>query len=171
MECPDRYNVALATYQFKVEAEYWWGTVKPRGGEDPMTWERLRELMDNQYYPRDVSRMKEREFLSLKQGNLSVMEYASKFNKLGRFAPHQVNTEERKMDHFDQGLKGDNRSMIAGQTFDIFQDMYQRDVKIAQVLEESENERRALTLGKWKIEFHKKGFQGGNYNKYRPDSF
>jgi len=69
MECPDRYKLALATYQFKGEAEYWWGIVKPRGGEDPMTWERLRELMDNQYYPRDVRRMKEREFLSLKQGN------------------------------------------------------------------------------------------------------
>jgi len=47
-----------------------------------MTWERLKELMDNQYYPLDVQRMKEKEFLSLKQGNLSVMEYASRFNEL-----------------------------------------------------------------------------------------
>jgi len=31
-----------------------------------MTWDRLKEMMDNQYYPRDVRRMKEREFLSLK---------------------------------------------------------------------------------------------------------
>jgi len=88
MECPDRYKVALVTYQFDGEVEYWWGIVKPREGEDPTTWERLKELMDNHYYPRDVRRMKEREFLSLKQGNLSVMEYASKFNELSRFAPH-----------------------------------------------------------------------------------
>jgi len=47
MECPDRYKVALATYQFEGEVEYWWGTVKPRGREDPITWERLKELMDN----------------------------------------------------------------------------------------------------------------------------
>jgi len=80
--------VPLATYQFEEEAEYWWGTVKPRGGEEPMTWERLRALMGNQYYPRDVQRTKEREFLSLKQGNLSVMEYVAKFNELSRFAPH-----------------------------------------------------------------------------------
>jgi len=51
-----------------------------------MTWERLRELMDNQYYPRDVQRTKEREFLGLKQGDLSVMEYAAKFNELSRFS-------------------------------------------------------------------------------------
>jgi len=44
--------------------------------------------MDQQYYPRDVQRMKEREFLGLKQGSMSVMEYASKFNELSRFAPH-----------------------------------------------------------------------------------
>jgi len=71
-----------------------------------MTWERLRALMDNQYYPRDVQRTKEREFLGLKQGNWSVAEYTAKFNELSRFAPHQVNTEERKMDYFEQGLKG-----------------------------------------------------------------
>ena len=57
--------------------------------------------------------MKEREFMGLKQGNMSVMEYASKFNELSRFAPHQVSTEERRMDHFEQGLKGNIKSMIA----------------------------------------------------------
>jgi len=90
------------------------GTVKPREVENPITWYRLKEMMDNQYYPRDARRMKEREFLSLKQGGLSMMEYAIKFNELIRFAPHQVDTEERRMDHFEQGLRGDIRSMIVG---------------------------------------------------------
>jgi len=62
--------------------------------------------MDSIYYPRDTQRMKEREFLGLQQGNLSVMEYAAKFNELSRFSLHQVATEERRMDHFEQGLKG-----------------------------------------------------------------
>jgi len=59
IECPDIYKVALATSQFEREAEYWRGTIKPREGENPMTWTRLKELMDQQYYPRDVQRMKE----------------------------------------------------------------------------------------------------------------
>ena len=66
MKCLARFKVALATYQFEGEVEYWWGTVKPREGENPITWDRLKEMMDNQYYPRDVRRMKEREFLNLK---------------------------------------------------------------------------------------------------------
>ena len=53
-----------------------------------MNWERLIELLDNKYYPWDVQRMKEREFLSLKQGHLSVMQYTAQFNELSRFAPH-----------------------------------------------------------------------------------
>jgi len=43
-----------------------------------------------------------------------VMEYTTKLNELSRFAPHQVNTEERKMDHFEQGLRGDIRSIDSG---------------------------------------------------------
>jgi len=145
------------------------GTVKPRGGEDPLTWTRLKELMDRPYYPKDVQRMKEREVLGLKQGNLSVMEYACKFNELSRFVPHQVSTEERRMDHFAQGLKGRIWSMIAGHTFDHFQDMYQRAVKIARVLDESENESHALSQGKRKMEPFRGGFRGGSNKQYKPN--
>jgi len=63
---PARLKVALTTYLFEGEVEYWWGIVKPREGEDPITWDRLKEMMDTQYYPRDVTTMNEREFLSLK---------------------------------------------------------------------------------------------------------
>ena len=45
---------------------------------------------------------------------MSVVEYAVKFNELSRFAPNQVAAEEMKMDHFEQGLKGPIKQMIAG---------------------------------------------------------
>jgi len=63
--------------------------------------------MAAQYYPQDVRRVKEREFLCLKQGEMSVIGCATKFNKLSRFAPDQVATEEMRMDHFKQGLSGE----------------------------------------------------------------
>jgi len=58
--------MALATYQFEREAEFWLGIVKPRGDEPPMMWERFKELMDAEYYPKDAKRAKEHEFLSLR---------------------------------------------------------------------------------------------------------
>jgi len=69
-----------------------------------------------------------------------VTECAAKFNELSRFAPNQVATEEMKMDHFEQGLKGLIKRMIAGYVFTSFQEMYQRVVKIARVIEETEAE-------------------------------
>jgi len=101
--------------------------------------------------------MKEREFLSLKQGDASVMEYAAQFNELSRFAPHQVSTEERRMDHFEQGLRGNIKSVIAAQTFTNFQDMYQQAVKVTRVMEEDQRETQALTL-----EGRKRGFLRSN---------
>ena len=71
---------------------------------------------------------------------MSVTEYAAKFNELSRFAPNQVTTKEMKMDHFEQGLKGPIKWMIAGHVFTSFQEMYQRIVKIARVLEETKVE-------------------------------
>jgi len=79
MECPKRFNVHLATYQFEKETEFWWGTVKPRTRESVLTWNQLKALMDTQYYSHDVRRTTEWEFLCLKQGEMSVIEYAVKF--------------------------------------------------------------------------------------------
>jgi len=143
MECSARCQVALATYQFKREAEFRRGSVKPWAGKPELTWKRLKELMDAEYYPRDVKRAKVQEFLSLKQGNTSVLQYAAKFNELGCFAPNPVAIKELKMDHFEQGLKGNIKSMIARHTFDSHKEMYQRAVKITQVLDEAEEESRA----------------------------
>jgi len=68
--------------------------VKPRAGEPSLTWNQLKTLMDAQYYPQDIRRAKEQESLRLKQGELSVIEYAVKFNELSRFTPNQLATEK-----------------------------------------------------------------------------
>jgi len=46
--------------------------------------------MDAKYYPRDVKKRKEQEFLSLEQGEMSALEYASKLNELSCCAPKKV---------------------------------------------------------------------------------
>jgi len=48
-------------------------------------------------------------------------------------------------------------SMIAGQTFENFQEIYQRPVKVARVLEETERENQVTNLGKRKMKFDRQG--------------
>jgi len=73
---------------------------------------------------------------------MSIIEYAAKFNELSLFAPNQVATEEMRIDHFKQGLRGEVKQIIAGYTYDNFQEMYQKAVKIARIMNETETENR-----------------------------
>ena len=51
---------------------------------------------------------------------MSVMEYMAKLNELSHFAPNQIATKEMRMDHLEQGLKGQIKRMIAGNVFTNF---------------------------------------------------
>ena len=64
-----------------------------------------------------MKRAKEQEFLRLKQGEMSIIGCTEKFNDLSRLAPNQVATEEIRMDHFEQGLKGEVKQIIAGYAY------------------------------------------------------
>jgi hypothetical protein len=47
-----------------------------------------------------------KEFLSLKQGSMSVSEYHNRFIHLSRYALDEVVEDERKYEHFIEGLNG-----------------------------------------------------------------
>ncbi|XP_050915022.1 uncharacterized protein LOC127129974 [Lathyrus oleraceus] len=63
------------------------------------------------YFPEDVCGKKEIEFLELKQGNLSITEYAAKFMELAKFYPHysKATAEFSKCMKFDNANKGKKR--------------------------------------------------------------
>ena len=59
------------------------------------------------YFPEDLRTKKEVEFLNLKQENLCVAEYATKFEELSRFCPY-INAEDAmvsKCGKFESGLR------------------------------------------------------------------
>ncbi|XP_058784978.1 uncharacterized protein LOC131659869 [Vicia villosa] len=58
-----------------------------------ISWTVFRRAFPRRYFPEDVRGRKEIEFLKLKQGNMMVPEYASKFVKLEKFYTH-YNTDE-----------------------------------------------------------------------------
>jgi hypothetical protein len=62
-----------------------------------------------------------KEFLSLKQGNMSVSEYRDKFIQLSRYASDEVADDERKQEHFTEGLNGPLQYALVAHTFPSFQ--------------------------------------------------
>ncbi len=52
-------------------------------------------------------KLKKKEFADLKQGSMIVNEYLNSFVQLSRYAPDDVNTDEKKQNVFLSGLNDD----------------------------------------------------------------
>ena len=66
------------------------------------------------YFPDTVRHTKAQEFLELKQGTMTVMDYVARFTKLARFAKDYVATDMAKVRRFENGLKLSIRGRIVG---------------------------------------------------------
>ena len=68
------------------------------------TWQEFIAAFREYYIPAGVLNRKLTEFLDLKQGSMSVMDYVNKFNHLAHYAGTHVDIDEKKIDRFNHGL-------------------------------------------------------------------
>ena len=68
-----------------------------------MTWEEFRNIFNDKYYSVAVRAAKVDEFTNLTQNRMTVTEYALKFDRLAKFAPHLVPTDMARRDQFMWG--------------------------------------------------------------------
>jgi len=97
------------------ESEYWWDNIQTllEGGEITITWEIFRTKFLGKYFPDDVRRAKEIKLMQLKQGSMSVGEYASKFEELGKYSIFFYHLDERmKSIKFENGLRLEFRKAV-----------------------------------------------------------
>ena len=57
---------------------------------------------------------KAQEFLELKQGTMTVMDYLARFTELARFVEEYVATDKAKVRRFENGLKLSIQGRIVG---------------------------------------------------------
>jgi hypothetical protein len=119
MQCTDGQKVRFGTHMLAEEADDWWVSLQPTLEQDDavITWAVFKREFLNRYFPEDVRGRKEIEFLELKQGNMSVTEYAAKFVELAQFYPHYTgdNAEFSKCIKFENGLRADIKRAIGYQ--------------------------------------------------------
>ena len=107
-------KMGLAAFQLEGEAQVWWNCVKTSRDLEAMTWSKFQELFIGKYFPDTTRHPKAHEFLSLKQGTMTVMEYVARFTELARFADDYVATDMAKVRRFENGLKLSIRGKIVG---------------------------------------------------------
>ena len=66
------------------------------------------------YFPKTARHAKAQEFLELKQGAMTVMDYVARFTELARFTDDYVATDMAKVRRFENGLKLSIRARIVG---------------------------------------------------------
>ena len=68
----------------------------------------------SKYLPETTRHAKAQEFLELKQGVMTVMDYVARFTELARFIDDYVATDMAKVRRFENGLKLSIRARIVG---------------------------------------------------------
>ncbi|XP_057775343.1 uncharacterized protein LOC130994315 [Salvia miltiorrhiza] len=108
MRCRDDSKVTCAAFQLIDDAGHWWKSETATLTEEQVraiTWRTFKEKVMGKYFPKAFCKQKEIELMNLEQRNLTVLEYERKFTQLARFAPHLVDTDEKKAWRFENGLR------------------------------------------------------------------
>jgi hypothetical protein len=97
IRCTEIHKPLFAAQQLRGPASTWWGNfvaVQPAGHQ--VTWDEFKLAFCEHYIPEGVLHMKQEEFIRLKQGGDTVMQYLNKFKYLSQYAIDQVNTDLKK---------------------------------------------------------------------------
>ena len=110
----DAANIRLITFQLEGESQVWWDWVKTSRDLEAMTWAEFHGLFVSKYFPATTRHAKAQEFLELRQGTMTVMEYMARFTELACFGDDYVATDMAKVRRFENGLKLSIRGKIVG---------------------------------------------------------
>jgi len=76
-----------------------------RRATETLSWDDFKTKFKNQYYSKYHRKMKEQEFLALRQEGMSVLEYKRRFHDLSLFAPHYVPSEQHMIEKLRDGFR------------------------------------------------------------------
>ena len=146
----DATRIRLAVFQLEGEAQVWWRWARASRDLEALTWAEFQELFMGKYFPETAKHAKAQEFLELRQGAMTVMDYVARFTELARFADDYVATDMAKVRRFENGLKLSIRARIVGLRLQDMDSMVGTALTIERDIEDARNTRDASVSGKRK---------------------
>ena len=110
----------------------------------------FQELFMGKYFPDTKRHAKAQEFLELKQGTMTVMEYVARFTELARFDDDYVATDMAKVRRFEDGLKLSIQGRIVGLRLQDMDSMVGTTLTIEREIEDARSTRDAGVSSKRK---------------------
>jgi hypothetical protein len=101
LRCTEVQKTLFTAQQLRGDASAWWANYTATHPSDyQVSWAEFRDAFRAYYIPAGIMRKKRQKFMDLKQRGGSVHDYFNQFNHLAQYAPDQVDTDEKKKDHF-----------------------------------------------------------------------
>jgi hypothetical protein len=124
VQCNNREKVLLASHQLSGPAVDWWDTyVEAHEEPKSINWTEFRAAFRAHHVPQGVIKLKKKKFQDLKQGSMSMNEYITKFTQLSHYAPHEVDTDQKKHECFLNDLNDGLAYALEARDFENFQRM------------------------------------------------
>jgi hypothetical protein len=146
---------------FGTAADWWETYCNSHQNIGAITWNEFKTRFRTHHVPRGTLKLKKKEFFDLQQGSLTVNEYLNKFTQLSRYAPDDVNTDEKKEDAFMNGLNDEIQFQLLNTDYEDFQRMVDKAIIVENKLKEMERR------GKRKMSFQGQSL-GGNTRPHLP---
>ncbi|XP_073019307.1 uncharacterized protein [Primulina eburnea] len=83
----------------------WWESASVSVNLQTLTCDGFKEVLDSKYFTEEVCSPLTREFMTLRQGDISVAEFVRNFERGCHFVPLIYNDVQEKMRHFIDGLR------------------------------------------------------------------
>lgn len=105
LDLEDADRVRCATYLLRDDASLWWEGAEKGVNIDTLTWAQFKDIFYEKYFTADVRGRLKREFMSLRQGDMTVAEFIRRFDRGCHFVPLIANDAAEKLRHFTDGLR------------------------------------------------------------------
>ena len=129
-------KVKFAVFQLEGSVRDWWRIIDQKWDLEGTlrTWENFKSDFKSKFIPILVQEKKEEEFINLKQGNMTMVQYEARFTKLSKYALDIVKTEEKRKRRFLQGLTLEIQDALTTAQLE----SYVKAVELAQRVEDSQ---------------------------------
>jgi hypothetical protein len=111
--CSEVTKVRFATQQLRGPARTWWDHYLAMQLVDhEVQWREFKVAFRVHHILVGIMDRKLNEFLTLTQGNRTVLQYAQAFNDLCQYVGYHADTDEKKRDRFRRGLSAKLRDRL-----------------------------------------------------------
>jgi hypothetical protein len=131
--------VLFAAHQLFGTAADWWETFhNSHQNVGAITWNEFKAQFRTHYVPRGTLKLKKKEFSELQQNGMTMNEHLNKFTQMSRYAPDEVNMDEKKQDAFLNGLNDEIQFQLLNTDYEDLEKMVDKAIIVENKIKEME---------------------------------